>query len=256
MTSRSLVAAAALLAGAAAVSPAAARQPSAEQGPAIRGTVYDSATGRPAPRVLIARVAPRQGHAAVATSDTLGAYRLGGLQPGKNVIAFRCPTRGFPAGRQFAERVVHVAAGADRVVDFRLGLSGCVEPPVDTIRGEFRGQYTAGFESSVFVPCTPFSDLTGTAYEGRDVEAWVTFSEAARQQVQATRWPDVEPRSYGTSYEYRTYHVRWRGTLTGPGSYGHLGGALYGLEVGEVLEVRAEPPADCRVASPYEDLLR
>lgn len=45
---------------------------------------------------------------------------------------------------------------------------------------------------------------------------------------------------------YPKYYVRWRATVTGPGSYGHMGVGMYKMRVERVLEAREPGENDCR----------
>jgi hypothetical protein len=99
-----------------------------------------------------------------------------------------------------------------------------------------------GFETSMFAPCVPFESFIGTAYEGVDrADAWVSFSEAAGAQGRSMWPPDTKP-----AQEYPPMYVRWRATVEGPASYGHMGVSLYNMRVTEVMELRRSAPTDCR----------
>ena len=45
---------------------------------------------------------------------------------------------------------------------------------------------------------------------------------------------------------YHTLFVRWRGTLSDSGAFGHMGGYRRQFAPGAVLAVSEHPPADCR----------
>lgn len=124
-----------------------------------------------------------------------------------------------------------------------LDLRVCIEPHETTRRGEFRGHYVAGFETSSFTPCgtlPEFSDQhRGTAYEGLiGPPIWVEFAPGVYEHGPA--WPSSKDQSYPRRY------VRWRGALTGPGAHGHMGAAFYELRVEQILEVRPARESDCR----------
>lgn len=208
--------------------------------PAVYGRLRDSVSGEPARGVRIV-VEGRVGYSA---SDSLGYYLLFDLPPGEQRVRFLCPSRSLVAVAVVATRTVRVEPRTDSLANFTLPVSSCEDPPLRSVRGDFAGLYTEGFESSVFVPCRPFVDLRGTTLEGVRQRAWLTLSEGARRTARLLDWPDVPaPRGY------RTYYLRVRGTLEGPGNYGHLGMSTFGLTVDRILEIRAEPPGSCRVES-------
>jgi hypothetical protein len=212
---------------AAAAAPLAAQHPTWLQDsysrPALYGTVRDSATGNPADGLLM-EVAGRQG--AVVT-DSSGHYLLFGLPVGEATISFRCTRPAPAAGALAAQRVVPIAAHTDSLAEFAIPLLRCATPEPTTVAGEFRGVYAVGFELSSFEPCS----LGGHP-------AWLTVSMAGRRQ--RLLWPDV--REHGRT---RTYYVRARGSLAGPGSYGHMGAYAYELTVDRFLEVEGSPPPSC-----------
>jgi hypothetical protein len=69
--------------------------------------------------------------------------------------------------------------------------------------------------------------------------AWVEYSP--QLDWRKIKWPKVDD-----TVRYPTFYVRWRGTLTGPCSYGHMGMATYEFVVDSVLEIRMPRPDDCR----------
>jgi hypothetical protein len=202
--------------------------------PAIYGTVLDSASGRPL-RGMALQVQGRQG---VVLTDALGHYLLFGMPLGTPVVRIRCASLGADPP-PLASRAVRVVPGTDSLVDFRVSAASCVEPRADTVSGIFDGVYTVGFEASIFEPCHPFADPSPSG--GGRRWAWLVVSPLGRRQHPL--WPDVPERG-----RVRTYYVRARGALIGPGNYGHLGSYPYELSVDRFLEILAEPPGSCRPA--------
>ena len=199
--------------------------------PAIYGKVYDSATGLPGAKVAISI----SGQVGIAFSDSAGWYLQFDLPVGRREVQFRCSTPRRWLARGFATRAVRITPQTDSVVDFYLPLSKCFEPPVQTVKGEWMGHYESGFETSLFTPCVELPDLRGTAYEG--VKNWIWVESLPTSSASA--WPDSGDEAYPTVF------VRWRGKLTGPGSYGHLGLGVYRLDVSEILELRRPNKSDC-----------
>ena len=116
----------------------------------------------------------------------------------------------------------------------------CDGRPVRRVTGEWRGYYTFGFESSDFVPCTAdrWTVASDSIAPNQGVTAWVTLSDRAAQHFDAPPVAETPP-------GYPRYFVRWRGTVTGPDRYGHMGLADFEIEVDKILEIRAPGPNDC-----------
>jgi len=207
----------------------------------VRGTVTDSVTGVP---TIDARVALNcNGCYGREPTDSLGRYSFTRVPAGTHRIEFHCPSR-TALGRELAQRAVEVFAGKVSVIDVRVPPGGCFEPAYSERTGIFRGVWTPGFESSAFVPCPDSAlGLTGELLPGKRLfgsRAWAELGAAARQQP--ISWPKNAPRdSWGSA----RYFVVWRGTLKGPGTYGHMGVSEFSMIVDSILSVRAAQSNDC-----------
>lgn len=203
--------------------------------PAVYGRITDSASGRPIPGVRM-RVDSMIG---IPGSDTEGWYLLFGQRRGLRQVSFYCPSSRRLNWRKVATRVVSISPHTDSLVNFQITLTGCDEPPLHTWTAEFRGHYTSGFESSDFTPCEKkLERLDGTAYEAENQYVWVeAFAPGAAKGI---KWP-----KQNDPY-YPNYYVRWRATVTGPGSYGHMGVGMYEMRVERALEVREPRADDCK----------
>lgn len=207
----------------------------------VRGTVTDSVTGVP---TIDARVALNcNGCYGREPTDSLGRYSFARVPAGTHRIEFHCPSR-TALGRELAQRTVEVIAGRESIVDVRVPLGGCFEPAYSERTGIFRGVWTPGFESSAFVPCPDSAlGLTGELLPGKRLfgsRAWADLSAAARKQE--ISWPKDAPRDpWGNA----RYFVAWRGTLKGPGTYGHMGVSEFSMVVDSILSVRASRSNDC-----------
>lgn len=206
----------------------------------IRGAVTDSVSGAP---VIGARAAALEsGRFGRVSTDSAGRYVLDHVPAGTWVVQLHCPSRTL-LGRNLARRTVTVPARGDVVLDVRVPPGGCFEPDSSSRTGIFSGHYTAGFESSGFVPCHDASrGLADGLLPGQHLfepSAWVTMSST--EQRQRIRWPKVR-----AGEAYPRFFVRLHGTLSGPGKYGHMGVSSHGLAVDSVIQVRRPRSGDCK----------
>lgn len=112
---------------------------------------------------------------------------------------------------------------------------------VDPTVPAYSGHYEFGFELAVFTPC----DI--------DETWWVARGEAA----------SFAPLTSFITRHYAAFHdgtfargrlfVRWRGTASPPGRYGHRGSHAHQFHVLQVLEVRWPTPDDCHDSSATKD---
>lgn len=195
--------------------------------------VVDSLSGTPVVRAGI----QAEGWMGLAWTDSLGYFTLRGV-PITSELRVRCPTTRRLAGRIIRRRSLQLIAARDTQVVIPLPTSECVEPPIRSITGEFRGHYTSGFESSDFRPCTGLPPEGKVFGDNLDSSAWVQFS--SKVDPMNMKWPAFPDTVY-----YPTVYVRWIGTLTGPASYGHMGVATYQLVVDQILEIRKPKRGDC-----------
>jgi hypothetical protein len=106
-----------------------------------------------------------------------------------------------------------------------------------TSEGEFRGYYTSGFEVSSFVAC----DQAGTTDPGYGEGWWLEAEpESGFYEQYNALSSQVSPPPGG----YVTVFVRFRGRLSPPGSYGHLGAYARTVTVQEVVELSLEGTCD------------
>ncbi len=206
----------------------------------ISGTIRDSVTGAP---IRDAKAAvPASGRYGRESTDSLGRYTLDGVPAGTWSVEFHCPSRTL-LGRSLARRTGTVAANAVLRLDIHAPPGWCVEPDSGSRVGVFRGHYSFGFEESRFVPCPDSSaGLAKGLLPGEHVvepSAWVNFTSTAQRQ--RVRWPKPLENE-----RYPRYFVRWQGTLTGPGTYGHLGVSAFAFTADTILEVRRPEATDCR----------
>jgi hypothetical protein len=171
-------------------------------------------------------------------TDAGGRFEAWGPMPHPNEqISVHCSTRlRSTRGKQLGVSGLDVRDGRAEIT-FRVDASQCVEPPVRTQRMRMAGTYIGGFESSQFIPCKGMP--AEAAYYAYPRGYWVWMPRAIAERVRRAAQTTPDGPTAGIVY------VEWLAKSTGPGSYGHLGAALYELEV-EVLE-RVSPviPAGC-----------
>ena len=212
---------------------------------AIVGTARDSATGAPLPRSLVCTYLPTGPSAFLsrcARVDANGDFRLDSLRLDMTVFWLACAvTRGL-VGRYLAQDTLPPGDTSTVRRAWTVSTVGCDHRPIREVTRTFAGHYTPGFESSEFIPC-PGSvwvlpeDSLGTGPS----RAWVTWPLALRTDTSFV-WPDAPKDAWGNS----TYYVRWRGTMVGPGRYGHLGGSPFEFRLDTVFEIKRPSPKDCR----------
>jgi len=192
----------------------------------LTGIVRDSASGAPAPGLLIS-VGLR-----TKWTDSSGRY-VHSLSPGLHRLRISCDN--WPMTIHEPEEPVRIVLDSTFVLDLLVHPRVCTEP--DSVDAEFVGYYHSAFELSAFVPCPgTIERVWRPLLDTRDV--WVDISNRAWRAGRRL-WPTTK-----LTTDAR-YFVRWKGRLTGPGRYGHLGGARYLLRVDRILEVRTPGPGDC-----------
>ena len=210
----------------------------------VTGTMVDSATGIGIPRSMVCaefRMASALWTARCAAVDSAGRFRLENLPAGRHVVTGGCLTRG-QFGTALASDSVEFTDPTPRVRHWRVEGSGCYTAFPRSRTGELRGHYSFGFEESNFSPCPSdawYFDDDSLSRGARGRWTWVTLAKATAAPT--VRWPSRANRE-----AYPRYYVHWRGTVTGPDYYGHLGGSRYLLSVDSVIEVRLPGEADCR----------
>jgi hypothetical protein len=158
-----------------------------------------------------------------------------------------CPS---PRGGMFGETVassvvVRVSDSIPVEQTLDVSYSKCDTRPVRRVTGIMVGHYSSAFEHSGISACVA-SDWFGPTDSLRRTFAWL-------RTKQRIKWPKPAHPDYvdengkkhtatGLSY----YFIRARGTLEGPGSYGHMGGSQFQFAIDSVLEVRTPRDNDCR----------
>jgi hypothetical protein len=229
------------------VAVAAAAQSPGARTTVLQGVVRDSATGHPMEKTSVcASVAPRSAAlftARCGMTDSTGAYRVDSIAPPRGIVSVYCETVRGLSGKHLASDSIAFDEGTVIRRDWVVSSVGCDPRHVRRVNKIFRGHYSGGFEQSEFIPCAadawfiPGDSLDWYPFNNR--RAWVEWRSGAADRV---AWPRVKRDEDG----YPRYFVRWRGTVVGPGRYGHMGVSAFEIRVDSVLELRAPKPGDCR----------
>jgi hypothetical protein len=172
-----------------------------------------------------------------------GTYTVDSLPFASIQISVNCDVLNPFRGGFLATDTVTLESSPHVRHDWNVIATSCDPRPLRRVSGEFRGHYSGGFEESEFVPCpadtwiVPGDSLHLFPFLGR--RAWATWSERVGRSV---KWPAGAPReSFGTP----RFFVRWRGTVVGPGSYGHMRMSPFEFLIDSVFELRAPSSNDC-----------
>ena len=212
----------------------------------LTGSVMDSVSGTPVQKAWVCIRLPLKPSVSLSRCsrvDTLGEYVLDSLPLDPIEVTLTCESL-RALGKLLAIDTISAVASAAPRHDWVVSTSGCDPRPVRRVVGIFRGHYTPGFESSEFVPCPsdawflPGDSLDIYPFDAR--RAWATWPRHYRTDIQV-RWPDAPRDAWGNP----RYFIRWRGTVVGPGRYGHLGVSLFEFRVDSILEVRIPAQGDC-----------
>jgi hypothetical protein len=211
------------------------------------GTATEALSGTPIRKAAVCTRLPTGpasflGRCAAVGVD--GTYRLDSLPVGSVEVTLSCAAiRGF--GKRLVTDTLLPGQPGEQSHDWVASTVGCDLRPVREVAGTFRGHYTPGFESSEFIPCPsdawflPGDSLDTYPYDAR--RAWATWPRDRRMNS-FTAWPDVPADSWGNP----RYYVRWRGTVVGPGQYGHMGVSPFEFRLDSILEVRPPAKDDCQ----------
>jgi hypothetical protein len=175
--------------------------------------------------------------------DDTGSYEVDSLPFARFQVSVNCETLSGFGGGFLAIDTVSLENSATVRRDWSVSATSCDPRPLRRITSVFRGHYSMGLEESTFVPCPsdawflPGDSLHVFPYDAR--RAWATWSDRARASLQ---WPKEAPTNTVGSLRF---YVRWRGTVVGPGHYGHMGVSPFEFLVDSVVEVRVPRALDC-----------
>jgi hypothetical protein len=216
-----------------------------DQTPVLYGLVLNQ-EGQPVQRASVCAIGSR-GPAFCADVDSAGAYQTGELPIGELRVEVACWTHGQIWGTsRIADDTVSLAAGAPIRMDWSVSDEGCDRRVLRHTRGEFRGHWTVGFESSRFVPCATDAwvmpgDSLGI-HEPYQGTAWLTLPAEGTRSFRSLDRPPAPENPAG----YPTYFIAVQGTVIGPGVYGHMGAYPFELHADSIRYVRAPSAQDCQ----------
>lgn len=214
-------------------------------GAAIIGTVRETVTLRPPARARVCVRTPNDSGAIIyahcAPVDSSGSFRLENLPAGTWEIDVSCETTALWGHKTLFTEHVTASEAAPAWRDWAVDPAGCDPRLLRRVTGVFRGYFSFGDEVSSFDPCPADAWFlpADSLRSGSRGNAWVILTETA-----FSRWPLRSNRD-GTP---RNYYVHWRGTVVGPGRYGHFGMSEFEFHVDSILEVRplrARRASDC-----------
>lgn len=211
----------------------------------LEGVVRDI-SGLPMQKSLVCADIPRSPSSLTSRcsrTDSTGTYRVDSIASGRRRVSVFCETVRGLGSRHVVSDSIEFDDGASVRRDWAVSRVGCDPRSIRRVTGVFRGHYTPGFESSEFVPCTADGwFVRGDSLDWYPLDnrrAWAEWAPGFRQRL---KWPNAPRDQHG----YSRFYVRWRGTVVGPGRYGHMGVSAFEIRVDSVLELRAPSTRDCR----------
>ena len=200
----------------------------------LAGTIHDSATTRPIPRIVVCAFVTRHPRGGPTTllprcthADTLGTFVLDSIPRDWEWLQVAC--RG-PFGRSTTLVALHSPRDSFPASPWRppLASGSCDLRPVRSLTGRFAGLYAGGFEESSFRRC-----------DAPDQVIWMSMRQDAAAQLGHAFMSQPPDTVQGP-----VYITVW-GTLTGPGAYGHMAVAEYELRVDSLYTLGRSPPQGC-----------
>jgi len=123
-------------------------------------------------------------------------------------------------------------------MDILVDMQRCADVPIDTVHVRTRGVWSTGFEDGFFTPCKPFDQIKLGGYRDFSRMAYLDFPESVIAPPGG--WPKIKPEG-----GYNRTFLDVEGDLIGPGSYGHMGVAIYELRVTRVLRAEQASKTSC-----------
>ena len=225
----------------------------------IRLTLNDSGASPLSKPFEVWVTVPGQPRTGVGTS--FGARHMGdnryvieGLPDERVTVRVACPPLKIRAYDRSFEFDVRRAVPLDTTIT--VDRDGCDPREIRNETRLFSGFYTPGENESRFVPCTgdswvvpsdslrtPADSLTLPKWMW-EPSAWVSWDATPPGFRERLSWPKIEHRD---QWGNATYFVRWRGTMTGPDHYGHMGASEFEFKVDRVVAIEKPTPSSCEL---------
>jgi|JI10StandDraft_1071094.scaffolds.fasta_scaffold211587_2 hypothetical protein len=161
-----------------------------------------------------------------------GTLQIRDASTGASAFEIYCPTT-YGDKLPIERRSIHVSRFSTTAVRFSVPKGFC-ENPLNDPRNKkvpvtLRGRLRFGFEYSAFDPCNIASLNLTPRDSGRPNDLWVDTQSPMLKGF----LPDT------------TYYVELKGTLLGPGNFGHMGGADYELVISGISKLQDAEPSLC-----------
>jgi hypothetical protein len=208
---------------------------------AVVGVILDSSTRQPPKKTRICPAMRTDDWwiaGPCAEPDSIGRYRLDDLLLTSIQLSVTCETAGL-GEKRLAGEILAFTEPTEIHRDWIVSTAGCDPRPMRRITRTFTGFWTPGFEISEFIPCPVDSwAVPGDSLAADDnASAWARLAEGVR----VPKWPEVKLDKWGNG----RYYVEWRGTLEGPGHYGHMSLSSFSFVADSVIQIRAPRRGDC-----------
>jgi hypothetical protein len=197
----------------------------AQEGHVIAKATHGN-SGEPFKGVLISVDAPQYHGRRVTGPD--GIVRRNSVPAGTWDVEFRCPSD-YVVGRIIKVKRIIVMPGEGVSVNVEVPQGHCHEPAYSEIKSEFRGYIFFGFELSRFTPCDAAAfNLSQNTFTGSN-----------------NIWASNIPIEQLGLKEETLYYTEFKGTLAGPGRFGHFGIFDHEVVVEEVNKIVEVDEEDC-----------
>ena len=199
----------------------------AADGGKIVVTAYDANDGRPYKGVRVSVSAPKIYGRHPTCTD--GKVEFNDVPAGTWSVTAICPSE-TSLGREIIEFAVWVTPGQTKTIEISVPKGFCDEPEYAERPETIAGHFIHGFEVNSMSPCNPDAlDLTKNTWGEPRIGAVLPAASSAEIE------PDV------------MYYIEARGTLKGPGRFGHFGMSAYEFEMDEILSHEVVAEADCNL---------
>ncbi len=198
----------------------------AADGGKIVATAYDVGNGRPYKGVRVSVSAPKIYGRRPTCTD--GKVEFNDVPAGTWSVTAMCPSE-TSLGREIFKIAVWVTPGQTKTIRISVPNGFCNEAEYAERAMTIAGHFIHGFELNNISPCDPDAlDLTkNSLFEPPGI--WVSLPAGSSAEID----PDV------------MHYIEARGTLKGPGRFGHFGMSAYGFEIDEILSHEVVAETDC-----------